>query len=256
MSLICKQIIEANVKKIPFNVQAAKVVQQIEDGVLSNLGINYFSYKKVYFNKDIPTKAFHLTNVTNYYQTMAPAEENVGFANVWYDMNKTLDVGDQINILWPINTKTVEQNFQTLGVTYPFNICYKKKGYIEAFGFSCNRLDIDVNNLYFNVTSTLEKFSAYFKEQASSLIRTAESNLAILPAVDFNLKSYDFSLYKPRMDIKLPHNLTPKELQCLKFLADGYAYGQIAGNLGISTRTVEDHMRNIRKKPRKVIAPN
>jgi DNA-binding NarL/FixJ family response regulator len=43
-------------------------------------------------------------------------------------------------------------------------------------------------------------------------------------------------------------NLTPRELEVLKHLADGFMYKEIASKLGVSTETIRVHVKHIYKK--------
>ena len=47
----------------------------------------------------------------------------------------------------------------------------------------------------------------------------------------------------PELDL-----LTPRERQVLRLIARGYSYKEIAGQLGISTKTVESHVSAVLRK--------
>ncbi len=49
------------------------------------------------------------------------------------------------------------------------------------------------------------------------------------------------------LDVELDQ-LTPRERQVLRLIARGYAYRDIAGELGISTKTVESHVSSVLRK--------
>jgi DNA-binding CsgD family transcriptional regulator len=44
--------------------------------------------------------------------------------------------------------------------------------------------------------------------------------------------------------------LTPREFELVKYILQGYTYKKIAKFVGISPRTVEDHMKNLKSKVR------
>jgi DNA-binding NarL/FixJ family response regulator len=50
-----------------------------------------------------------------------------------------------------------------------------------------------------------------------------------------------------RVDDEL-HQLTPRERQVLRYIARGYAYKEVARELGISIKTVESHVSSVLRK--------
>jgi two-component system response regulator NreC len=54
--------------------------------------------------------------------------------------------------------------------------------------------------------------------------------------------------FAPEFEIVPKHELTPRQLDVLKLLCDGFTSKQIGENLGIAPKTVEFHRRLIAKK--------
>ena len=52
----------------------------------------------------------------------------------------------------------------------------------------------------------------------------------------------------PRPSLKADHGLSPREIEVLTLLAEGYAYINLAAQLGISVNTVRNHIRAIYEK--------
>jgi DNA-binding CsgD family transcriptional regulator len=46
----------------------------------------------------------------------------------------------------------------------------------------------------------------------------------------------------------MSERLTPREIQVLRFLANGCTYGQVAEHLGMSPHTVASHIKNTYRK--------
>lgn len=117
-----------------------------------------------------------------------------------------------------------------------------------------------MKNFYINNTEILHRFILYFKDKSSDLIdNSREDNIIktdlifsdLLPEntkeVSTNEKFYKKT--EPK-NIFLNKNtyLTTRELECCSFLMRGDSI-KIAGNkIGISPRTFETHINNVKKK--------
>ena len=89
-------------------------------------------------------------------------------------------------------------------------------------------------------------FLKSLEKQKEPLIKQAESHLIILPKPSFE---YDYKLDVPTITNIANNNiLTQRETQCLRVLNEGKSYKEISSNLNISTRTVENHINNIKQK--------
>lgn len=123
---------------------------------------------------------------------------------------------------------------------------------VELFGFSANRKRSSLNELYLNNQSLLKSFSDYFKGELGSVLMEIESYL--LP----DLKGDDFFTDEPignkvdvhgfLQDLKIDHNLTPREKECLKYLLKGKSAKETGAFLKLSPRTIEFYLENIKKK--------
>ena len=252
-----KQKIEFNASQVEKNTESTKIVGNTIAGSFPNTDISCFAYNRCYFNQDIPIKGFHLTNSANYHSLMMLHDNaldiNQSLSNIWYYINKSLNIGDKLRVLWPIDNNSIAQNLQSLNSYHPFSIFYKHKDYIESFGVSCNRPDIDAPNLYFNMIEDLEKFAGYFKEKANDVIKQAERNLLHIVQTDYTIHPLNFKMYSPNIQItpKENYHITPKEKVCLKLLSWGQTYKEIGKTLDISPRTVEFHINNIKEKTSK-----
>jgi DNA-binding NarL/FixJ family response regulator len=85
-----------------------------------------------------------------------------------------------------------------------------------------------------------------------AILRIAEGDAVFSPRLaGFVLDAFadplDESASTPSFDPELDQ-LTPRERQVLRLIARGYAYKEIAGDLGISTKTVERHVSAVLRK--------
>lgn len=110
---------------------------------------------------------------------------------------------------------------------------------------------------FLNHLEMLKQFTAFFKDSASKLILQAENNKLILPDSmkknnNFKIKNQETDQIKRKISkcIQLSEKglLTPREFECLKYLARGKTMKEIALYSNISPRTVEARINNIKKK--------
>ena len=117
-----------------------------------------------------------------------------------------------------------------------------------------------VANLLLNNIEFLKRFTLYFKEQASLLLKNADSNRIIIPKKYENIYCRELGipyknspLVKPVLKIKkiyLDNNVTlsSREIACAKLLVLGKTAHAIAEQLYISPRTVETHLQHLKEK--------
>lgn len=117
----------------------------------------------------------------------------------------------------------------------------------ELFHFATNRNNINIINFYINNLDYLDSFILYFKEHAKHLIKQSMADRAILPqwGVSDAERIYHNTILIPDF-INL--NFTKRELECIKFTMRGQPAKQVAFNLNISQRTVEEYLQNIKNK--------
>jgi DNA-binding CsgD family transcriptional regulator len=118
-----------------------------------------------------------------------------------------------------------------------------------------------VTNLLINNIPLLIRFTAYFKEQAASLIKQAEKERLVIPDKFVNVTSHELGIpYKstpahPYNLLKMPDlyskkipALSQREIACAKLLLQGKSARLIGEQLFISPRTVETHLQHIKEK--------
>ncbi|MCK4608139.1 MAG: helix-turn-helix transcriptional regulator [Gammaproteobacteria bacterium] len=147
-------------------------------------------------------------------------------------------------------------------------ITEKLKDCYEVFWFD-STLNTNLNSFYFSNIPLLENFILYFREQATHIINKSEKQKIIVPnrrieyatfmqqtAETINCNNSNIITLHNQLTLKqypLPHNrktfnLSPKEFNCLHYLARGYSQKEIGRTCGISDRTVESHLDKIKGK--------
>lgn len=137
--------------------------------------------------------------------------------------------------------------------------------YIDVFFFASFANNKKIINFYLNQMDVLEQFKLDFKHKASKLIVKGDRNRIILPE---NMQvqlgqvntviNNEFHLRSPMKQGKRQYNIinylgktiqfTKREIDCLYLFKAGYTAKEVAIQLGLSTRTIESHINNIKFK--------
>jgi DNA-binding CsgD family transcriptional regulator len=135
---------------------------------------------------------------------------------------------------------------------------------LMRFGYAGTRAkgpefaDRIVNNL-----PLLKKFNNHFLSEIKELLKTVRDNVVDLPSelgscynkppkgLHQAATCYDKALFLNDLGLLNAQRvalLTPRELECLKYMHEGYSAREIAETLGLKTRTIEFYLENIKLK--------
>lgn len=138
------------------------------------------------------------------------------------------------------------------------------KNYVDYFIFASLLYNKKIVNFYLNQMDILEQFVFDFKNKASKLIAQGERNKLILPEtmqsrlghINKTMSLCDFQAESSMM--KSQHYIinylgksikfTKREIECLNLLKSGYTAKEVAIQFGLSPRTIENHINNIKFK--------
>ena len=139
-----------------------------------------------------------------------------------------------------------------------FYIFKKTHDYIEAYGFICDPDNPKPLQYCIEHIQLLERFIQYFKYQANQLLNDCHDSRYALDknlylAKSDTLTGSDNALMSllnrdVSTDPTMKMNATPAEAKCLQTLAQGNTMKEAARIIGISPRTVEQHILNLRHK--------
>ena len=135
-----------------------------------------------------------------------------------------------------------------MGLAREFNITSgltfveRYEDHYYMFGFGAPATNHRAIDTYFNSLNDMHDFLQKFKIQQRKLIA--------------DIDKFRFNVPKARQDSNLaqmllntgnkPYHLTSQELACIKGLANGLSYKDIAKSLNISPRTVETYLNRVR----------
>lgn len=134
----------------------------------------------------------------------------------------------------------------------------QEKNYRDFYVFAGAEGDHKILDYFVNNIPALKKFIYYFKEKGADIIAETNKNLIYLPDIDVennielkNKKNLELFLRKintNRFIISQDIYLTKKQMECSFYSIQGKTNKEIGVYLNISFRTVEDYLKQARKK--------
>ena len=142
----------------------------------------------------------------------------------------------------------------------------RKKNNFYIYGFGSSSQKRSMVDFFMNSLNVLERFVEYFEKKARDLIENShETSTIFLPNYLLKLDRkilqediavnlpIDFNKFLDKDDdtsclLQFGEHLTPREIDCLDLLSQGFTMKVIARKLLISPRTVESYLRNVKEK--------
>jgi len=145
--------------------------------------------------------------------------------------------------------KDAAENFD---IAHGISIIKPSSEWCDIFDFTTGLGNTDISAFYLNNIDVLEKFLLHFRKQAKDLIKQSFLK-RFLVAYDPKINIYQeyedtlpqSSLYRNRYE---EHQFSCREKECIYWLYQGKTVGEIGGILGVSKRTMEKHIINLKKK--------
>lgn len=250
--------------------------QDIQDlcSPLQHLDITYFGHAQLTENNQFSAASTNPDFFEHYLK------------NEYYNADlHTIDLGQQHNfITWDTiqldgMCKMMEEESLAFGVFHTFTIIENTTNLRNYYHFATRLPKPEINQSYFSNLDLLQKFITYYKEQIShsktlsSIYQVQyelecpvyetpyhglhdEQRKTFLNAITANNKKsfqHSFSLIEEKKlaaHFLKTHNipLTNRECDCLLLSLTGKSAKQVAYQLNISARTVEEHLNNIKLK--------
>lgn len=220
-------------------------IKQICNPVINELDLAYYSYGRFYDDGKCTllstNKNVFLNHFEKEYQlTVAPQNDNPA-------QNKIYNLILMDNELPEIIAD--EHNLFRHGVM--LDIIKKHIGYYEMFCYVAKSDAVDPTNKFLNSLDKLDRFSDHFLEQTKTLIKNEPNNIIELPTSmkpsingSFKEEKEAYSIYYREHAL----SLSKRQIECLSFLTMGKSTKEIAIILGISIKTVEDHIKALKLK--------
>lgn len=160
-------------------------------------------------------------------------------------------------VLWStLPNQSCYQMARKFDIDHGIYLIYPNKDGCEFFTFASSTRFPQVINFYLNNFNILESFVFNFRERARKLIQQAESQKIVLPFSQQKIHSYKMNGLKKMQNAMLcdkayllkSEKLTIKEYNCLKLILSGLTTKEIAKELILSPRTIEDYINSLKLK--------
>lgn len=215
-------------------VEVSANILEFVNSYLSLHGIDYFEHARIYNDG----RSLRITNspiITEYF-----LERKFALPDPAIYPKDGIFVWSSIEGLEDFDAQNVDLRFK-------FNIgdgiCFTsvKPNYLEIFDFAGPTGNIGVVNYCLNNIETVKDFCQQYLERFAKIFDDIEPYLITLPLrpkgfIGSKQKFKDFS------------TITLRQLECIELLANGYTAKMSARILGLSSRTVERHIENIKDK--------
>lgn len=220
---------------------------------LRKLGITYFLYIKRFADGS----QIEMTNIGDF--------TGCYYKNRYYLLDpfgNTKKLFDNGVFLWnTLDCQPIHQAIkEDFGVDHGLVTVYKHSDSNEFFHFGTCSGACEFSDLYLNHFELFTRFIFYFKDKTKKLRKQLEENRIILPdksgldnVINSGTGLFDRDTFVSLTPIDTCYinddvYLTKREIECLKLHLTGKTAIEIARVLFISTRTVEVHLENIKRK--------
>ena len=256
------------------NESAYKYTESIHENIVDIIrplkkyfGIKEFQHSKVFFDG----RVFFLGSELKYIKF---ALQFILLHQGWLMWSETTPLqcaptkNQLVPLLWPTTPNSpITYALQGHGLWHGITFCKIHKDHLELWGFIGDLESAGLLDLYIRNQDTLLKFIHFFKINAADIIKCAEEdehNIGFIKCTKFlprelpnqaetistnafleELRKKSKHLHKVKPEFTY---LTPREQECLEYLAQGDTAKEIARNLELSPYTVETHLKAIKCK--------
>jgi DNA-binding CsgD family transcriptional regulator len=241
---------------VQYNFSIYNQIHKICEPLENFYGVNLIHYRRFYLKGG-------LINLFNHSEWMKVSYDN----QYWHSSVFQKKLSDLLNkkvlyYLWPeapIKEDPIYNGLYEHNIWNGITIYKKFEDCIETYAFATTRENSARRNIYFSEIEILEHFILYFRSRVVPLVSEAGKKILIpyqlnLPEnlISSSAKTQflnetcitDFYIRLNGLDIKV----SKREEECLSLLCRGKRIKQIASMLGISPRTVEYFVENLKRK--------
>lgn len=216
---------------------------------LKKYHINYFTYRKFYTDNSRIFLGTRPDWFETYFSLKYYAQGNTEASPQLYQ---------QQAVLWStLPNQSIFQAIRDFGVGHGIYLINPHPDFCEFYAFATTPNHPEVVNFYLNNLDVLQNFSVYFKEQAGPLLKKAEQQKICLPYHQQGIEQYRMSDLKG--NFKHPHQsasgslikeltVSQRQIDCINLLLTGATTKEIAIQLNLSYRTVDDYVNALKQK--------
>lgn len=215
--------------------------------LLKKLGCHYFQYLKVFQDGSF---SFMTTQPKWDEFTIRLLEKTNKPAVYSHIDSHTLEKNKYIFLWDPNLPKYPVKLAREFDITNGMTFVERHEDFYYMFAFAAPASQSSIIDKYFNSLDDMNEFIQNFKYQQRRLISDIDKNRyhVALHRQDNNLEKMLLAPKQTRNIFLNNSHLTPQELACIKELAKGLTYKEIANKLNISHRTVETYLNRVRQR--------
>lgn len=240
-------------KRTTSSFEYAKMVQYARP-LFDCLDINYFYYMRILVQDEHTNFLLLGTNLEwQEYLYSDPTRLSSWLLTIIPD--KT-EFKTGIRVFKDCNSPPLDIAWNNFGIK--FSVCIQNKidGGIESYGFGIKFPHPKAEEQLLNELSLLRAFISFFHKENKKLLNLASENQVDIssiisipegqPTKDF--RSNQKKILLKQLGLESMTSLTRREIEILRFMAEGLSTRDIAHHLHLSTRTVENHLETIKSK--------
>lgn len=228
-----------------------KFCQPLQD----SFGINYFWYYKITNDGRYICFGSHVAWMEYYYS------EKLYLLNPYLRHPSNYSTG--ISLIRRVNDQefqdTMDLSMKRFNVNLNLVFMEKTDRFIQGYGFASKLDSYATESMYLAEWPLLRLFILRFKEEFQSLIDHTTDDLIDLSSfigktsffdkkINLNPKLKERQTFLKSMGVYEVSGITPREKDLLRLVLKGYSAFQIALELGLSKRTIEYYLNNIKNK--------
>lgn len=213
---------------------------------LQQFGFSYFQYLRCFADGSF-SALINDTRVFDYFQTF----NNIPL--VYSSFTAQHENAHTYWFLWdeelpkfPVNLARDEFN-----VHHGLTLVRRTKNYYDMIAVALPHWQMNAGSFYINKLAAIEKFIQAFDDQHHDIIQAMTKNPIALPNKSRDINYKAICLKDGRFTVRGRYGLTyvtTQELTCLRLLAFGAAYKEIARHLRVSPRTIETYINRVKQR--------
>ncbi len=241
-----------------FSLSSSQDVNTISH-ILKTIGITYFNYIKIYNDGSRELLTSNAEWIDHFYKYSL--YKSVGAIDIEYLLPKGYFLWSELKT----DDAIYSQGREFFNIDNGISFVSKQKDSTTLYIFASTRDDHSINSFYVRNIDLFKRFILYFQDKGANLLNQAAKNRIYLPEkqviIDREFKKVILSGNERRKFFEetnierffLPNSdddlyLTKREAECAAYMLDGATAKQIGKQLGISFRTVESHLNQMKEK--------
>lgn len=247
-------VIEKYFQKHPSMIHAEEIKQLCKP--LETLDITTFSHLRVFDNNKLTVQCNNVPFLLNYLnEKYYIADPCVNVQPESTDLGKYI-IWDSVNCTGRTAKMLIDSN--TFNFKHVFSIIKKKKEYVDFYHFGTHLSNPIIHQVYINNLEMLDRFIQFFNtETKKSKILSSAYDIILNTNHHYSNIELNQDIFNTKIKRKISSKkytefereyLTKKEMECAELVLQSKTSKEIARELGLSYRTIEDRIHSLKIK--------